>query len=238
MEKSLLSIDWDYFIKIRPEWCGSYIENERCLVDIWYKRYIEENIRGINLEKEIYINTNTKRFWNFIKERFNLKKDIEVFISDSHKFSYKIAKDNKCDNVILFDAHSDLGYGGLSSLEFELNCANWLGKLFKDNIINKSTIIYSPYTMERPNDFSELNSKYNIEYVMNRWDIEYEQFKNSEISAIHICRSGAWSPPWLDKKFYEFIRNSELKVRKLEDITRDWNPKKLTFSDEINYLIG
>ena len=41
-----------------------------------------------------------------------------------------------------------LGYGGLASLHFELNCANWLGKLFKDNIVKRANIFYSPYTLE------------------------------------------------------------------------------------------
>ena len=36
--------------------------------------------------------------------------------------SYSVAKDNGCSNVYLFDAHADLGYGGLPSLNFELNC--------------------------------------------------------------------------------------------------------------------
>jgi len=42
MEKSLLSIDWDYFIFTQKENWGSYIENNRNLIDLWYKRYIQE----------------------------------------------------------------------------------------------------------------------------------------------------------------------------------------------------
>jgi hypothetical protein len=44
----------------------------------------------------------------------------------------------------LFDSHADFGYGGLLSLDFEVNCSNWLGKLLKEKQIEQAHIIYSP----------------------------------------------------------------------------------------------
>lgn len=232
MKINLLSVDWDYFIKVRPEWCGSYIENNRCIINTWYKRYIEENIRGVDLEKEIKVNDFAFNFWDFIRSKYDFDNNLKIFVSDSHKFSYNIAEKHECNQVFLFDAHSDLGYGGLSSLEFELNCANWLGKLFKNKIIDKANIIYSPYTLEEEKDFEELNKIYNIKYL------KLNQIEKEKISVIHICRSGAWSPPWLDKDFYNFLKQLKMPYKKLENIIRNWDPKGLTFSEEINYLIS
>lgn len=232
MKINLLSVDWDYFIKVRPEWCGSYIENNRCIINTWYKRYIEENIRGVDLEKEIKVNDFAFNFWDFIRSKYDFDNNLKIFVSDSHKFSYNIAEKYECNQVFLFDAHSDLGYGGLSSLEFELNCANWLGKLFKNKIIDKANIIYSPYTLEEQKDFEELNKIYNIKYL------KLNQIEKEKISVIHICRSGAWSPPWLDKDFYNFLKQLKMPYKKLENIIRNWDPKGLTFSEEINYLIS
>ena len=62
---------------------------------------------------------------------------VRIYVSDSHALSYKIAEKFEVDEVYLFDAHSDLGYGGLASLQFNVNCANWLGKLLQNRIIKK-----------------------------------------------------------------------------------------------------
>ncbi|WP_461614689.1 arginase [Clostridium sp. Marseille-QA1073] len=233
MNRAILSVDWDYFVKIIPQWCGSYIENQRGLLSAWYRRYIEEGIKGVNLEEEIKVSKDALNFWDEIRNKFNFSEDIRVFVSDSHKYSYDISKYYDCDEVFLFDAHSDLGYGGLASLRFELNCANWLGILFKNNIIKKANIFYSPYTLEKPEDFEELNNNYEIDYL------DFPKFnEKNNIDAIHICRSGGWTPPWLDNDFYKFIKALNLPYKELESLKRIWRPKELTFSEEINYLIS
>ena len=205
MDKCLLSIDWDYFIFTKDNLWGSYTENSRNLIDLWYKRYIQEKVRGKDIQKLFRLSPEMDIFWEKIKKRFRFLKDIKVYISDSHALSYNIAKENNCNIVYLFDFHSDLGYGGLLSLDFEVNCSNWLGKLLKDGIIKEANIIYSPYTTEKPEDFCSINRIYNVRYRdFNNLN------KGINVSAIHICRSGAWTPPWLDKKFIQFADALEI----------------------------
>ena len=60
------------------------------------------------------------------------------------------SKENNCTMVYLFDAHADLGYGGLSSLDFEVNCSNRL-QILKEKQIKEANIFYSPYTTEKLN---------------------------------------------------------------------------------------
>lgn len=147
--------------------------------------------------------------------------------------SYDIAKENNCRIVYLFDSHADLGYGGLLSLNFKVNCSNWLGKLLKDKLIKEANIIYSPYTTEKPEYFKPMNSIYNIGYYdFNDLDISIK------VSAIHICRSGAWTPPWLDKKFTQFINALGVPYEIADCPARNWDTKNISFADQINYLMA
>ena len=198
MDTSLLSVDWDYFIYTQKENWGSYIENNKNIINLWYKRYIQSKAKGKNIKKAFQLSLDVDNFWEEIKKYFEFGKNIKVYVSDSHALSYDIAKENGCNRVYLFDAHSDLGYGGLSSLNFEVNCANWLGKLLKSKLIEEANII----------------------------------------SAIHICRSGAWTPPWFDDRFFQFIKELGVPYKIIDCPTRKWDTKNISFSDEIYYLMA
>lgn len=232
MKKCLLSVDWDYFVYTQKENWGSYIENNRNVINLWYKRYIQCRNRGKSIEKSFELSRNANIFWNKIKRNFKFDKSLKVYISDSHVLSYDIAKKYDCNEVYLFDAHSDLGYGGLSSLNFEVNCANWLGKLLKNNIINKANIIYSPYTTEKPEYFKEIKNKYNVNFI----DID-DLEKDIYVPSLHICRSGAWTPPWFDEDFKEFIDELKVPYKIVDCPKRNWSPENLSFSDAIYYLM-
>jgi hypothetical protein len=232
MEKCLLSIDWDYFIYTRNNW-GLYLENKRCLVDLWYKRYVQEMARGRDIQKEYQLSSELHAFWSKTRKRFKFAENIKVYVSDSHALSYKIAKENGCNSVCLFDSHADLGYGGLASLNFEVNCSNWLGKLLKDKQIKEANIFYSPYTAEKPEHFKPMNSIYNISYH------DFSDFnKCIAVSAIHICRSGAWTPPWLDDKFARFVDALGLPYEIADCPERKWDPVNISLSDQIYYLLA
>lgn len=233
MKNCLLSIDWDYFIYIKKEDWGSHLENNKSLVDHWYKKYIQEQLKGRDIQKSYQLSPEVGGFWGKIRKHFQFEQDLKVYVSDSHALSYSIAKENGCRIIYLFDAHADLGYGGLSSLNFEVNCSNWLGKLFKDKLIEEAYIIYSPYTSEKPEHFKSMNSLYNIKYC------DFDDLgENIKVSKIHICRSGAWTPPWLDEKFIQFIDELGVPYEIVDCPARKWDPEHISFSDQINYLLA
>jgi hypothetical protein len=235
MGKCLLSIDWDYFIYTRYNW-GLYAENSRSLIDLWYKRYIQGKARGEDIQKAFHLSSDLDTFWSRIKKYFKFVRNIKAYVSDSHALSYKIAKGNDCETVYLFDSHADLGYGGLSSLNYEVNCSNWLGKILKENQIKEANIFYSPHTAERPGYFKQMNSIYNIRYY------DFNDFNGSDeciaVSAIHICRSGAWTPPWLDDEFTQFVDALGVAYKIVNCPERKWNPVNINLSDQINYLLA
>lgn len=233
MGKSLLSIDWDYFIYTQKWNLGSYIENTRSIINLWYKRYIQSKIRGRDIQKSFQLSSEVNTFWEKIKEHFSFANGIKAYVSDSNSLSYDIAREHKCSKVYLFDSHADLGYGGLSSLDFEVNCANWLGKLLKDKQIKQAIIIYSPYTSEKPEYFKSINNAFNVKYT-SLDDLD----KGIETSAIHICRSGAWTPPWLDEKFVQFVDALGIPYKTMNYTARKWDIKNINLSDQIYYLMA
>lgn len=230
---NLLSVDWDYFVFTDRTCQGSYLENKRSLIDDWYKRYIIFKQNGTDIKKSYRLSPGFRSFWEKIKEFFRITNRAKVYVSDSHRLSYKIAAESKADTVYLFDAHSDLGYGGMTALNFEVNCANWLGKLFRDGIISRAVIVYSPYTSENPEYFKAMNRRYNIEYA------DFNTLKRGvEISAVHVCRSGAWVPPWFDDNFMEFVNLLNIPYEKIDLVERKWDPENMSLAERINYMLA
>ncbi|BDH63106.1 arginase [Lysinibacillus sp. PLM2] len=231
MGNSLLSIDWDYFISTENQGIISNIENERTIVDEWYKKYFQLKSQGKNIQNLFKLSSEVDSFWDRIKQIFIFNKKTKVYVSDSHVLSYDIAKKFQCTDVYLFDAHSDLGYGGTISLE--VNCANWLGFLLKEQVVKNANIIYSPFTKEKPEFFKHLNQVFDIKYL----EIQ-DLHTKVNTSLIHICRSGAWTPPWFDQNFVRFLNASGLKYQVVNCPVRQWEPKNLNFADQIQYLLA
>lgn len=232
MGKCLLSVDWDYFVYAKDSW-GSYLENKKSLEDYWYKRYIQAKALGKDIEKAFLLSPERNTFWSKIKKHFKFKKTAKAYVSDSHALSYQIAKESNCQAVYLFDSHADLGYGGLPSLDFELNCSNWLGKLLKEGHVKEAHIFLSPHATREPEYFKEMKRIFNIRYR----DLN-ELNERIEVSAIHICRSGAWTPPWLDSQFDQFIDDLGIPCEIVNCPKRKWDPENISLSDQIYYLIA
>ena len=230
--KVLLTIDWDYFMPYIGSLNLSYLENRRNIDKHWYKLYLENKQYGIDITKKMVVGENVKNFWENIKSIFEFNNIDKLIVSDSHKVAYELAKLYKCEEVYNFDAHTDLSYGGVDSLKYEVNCANWLGKLLDEGIVKRANIIFSPYTIERKDYFNEINSKFNVLYK----DISDIKPK-IKIDALHICRSGAWTAPWLDNDFNKFINELNIQIEYKEYVDREWNVNNITLADKIDYLL-
>ena len=122
--------------------------------------------------------------------------------------------------------------GGAESLNYEVNCANWLGKLLNDGLVKKANIILSSYTSERKEYFDEINKRFNVLYK----DI-CDMKSKITVDILHICRSGAWTAPWLDNEFDKFINELNIQIEYKEYVDREWNVNNITLADQIEYLL-
>lgn len=233
MKSVLLSIDWDYFMPYVRNFKCSLRENRRNAIKNWYKLYFDDKDEGIDVVKKLRIGNIINGFVSKLKSRFNISPQTKIIITESHKEAYEIAEESGLKEVYSFDSHSDLGYEGVKSLDFEVNCANWLGKLLKDHLIYYAGIVYSPYTIERPGDFEEINNTFHVRYYT--WN---SIPKEESVPIIHICRSGPWTAPWLDNKFSNFIKEFKLKYKFFKCPERKWIPEKLNLSQRIDCMMN
>ena len=230
--KALLTIDWDYFMPYVGYFNLSYLENRRNIDKHWYKLYLEKKQCGIDITKEMVVGKEKDNFWTNISKYFNFSSIDKIIVSDSHKIAYDLAKVTKCEEVYNFDSHTDLGYGGLESLNYEVNCANWLGKLLNEGWVRRGNIILSPYTSEKEEYFKEINESFDILYK------EIDELEPQvQVNTLHVCRSGAWTAPWLDNEFREFIKGINKKIEYKEYMDREWNINNITLADQIEYLL-
>lgn len=234
MERNFLSVDWDYFIKVHNEKSNSYRETQQDILAKWYNEWIAGMEKGEPLEQHYELTCFYDKFLEetVSKLRFNEKADL--VLTESHGKGYELVKVSNCQIVYHLDAHSDLGYGGLEALNYEINCANWLGMLLKHQVISKAYIIYSPYTKEHPEEFEEIVDKYPVEFIT------LEEFLQRQVilDKVHICRSGPWTPPWYDQQFYQLAKAFYLPITDTIEGKRPWHPKHLSLAERIEFKLG
>lgn len=228
---TLLTIDWDYFMPYIKMMNTSYMENKSNIINHWYKMYLENICLGKDITKTMRCGKLLNGFWDKLREKFKFNKNTTIIVSDSHKEAYYAAKEFDCNEVLNIDAHTDLGYGGIESLNFEVNCANWLGKLLKEKAIDKGEIVLSPYSIEEPHDFNEINNYFDIEYK------EIDTIGDTDIKAIHICRSGAWTAPWLDDEFEKFIKEPGFQYEIKDMPKRLWDVNSIDLAKQIECIL-
>ena len=234
IERNFLSVDWDYFIKVYNEKSNSYRETQQDILARWYNEWILGVESGEPLEQHYELTDFYTKFKNEYLPKIKYKEDTSMVLTESHGEGYKEVIRSKCNVVYHLDAHSDLGYGGLEALNYEVNCANWLGMLLKEKRIKEAYIIYSPYTKEYIEEFEEITHCYRVEFITLEEFLE----RRIKFDAVHMCRSGPWTPPWYDDQFYELAQAFHLKIQDYIGSKRVWHPTKLSLGERINYKLG
>jgi len=225
-----ITIDWDYFIPDALKGTSCQYETEYYLLNWWRgfeERYGKINTSGVE-----------KRFWSVLRDYFLLPNT--VIVSDSHKYAYDVMFG--CDLVINFDAHHDCfdvpkpcDVKALSNSYFDektlnkvrMGCGNWGGFLLRSDDklkfiwVNPNTYGKFPF----PREFDDRIEVCGNENIIGKFEdlISLNMGHKITINSLHICRSGAWSPPWLDDKFIKFVLKSE--ARPIVVGPRDnWHP--------------
>jgi hypothetical protein len=178
-----LTIDWDFFVPEKARWDMGHGESVLFLTILWTHR--AELIDRIKTSGE------EKGFW----KQLDVKLPQRVCVSDSHAYAYAVPND--ADRVVLFDAHHDCwdrrGKG--------VGCENWLRIWLEESEAREVLWVYPKHLIENwgkqevPED---LRSR--VETMEWHGSIDLE-----EVETVHICRSGCWTPPWLDVDFIAFV---------------------------------
>ena len=247
---SYLLCDWSHHEK-HSEIVGSIL---------WQTRFASFHRNGIDIEKEINIRpelgcTAVDEFLNEISQ----VPKYQLAYADSHGMIYPILQTLNSNeiigkyDIISFDAHADLGYGNDSTKY--IDCANWLYIALYSGKVNQATIVYPDWKGLK--EAKERNRKYLKPYKkqirMTTWSQYKKHKKNiSKIVMPFICRSSAWTPPWMDQEFDRLVKSFPADailcldtVKRIDKIggykanePREWNREEaLEFAESYNKLL-
>lgn len=228
--KTILSVDFDFFIRENPSWDYGHSEEDSIFLNTaWIARY---------MSVDLYAETDIKKYADFqpvdmfmklIWLGFNFK-NTKLVVADSHKHAYDVL--GKKSKVINFDAHHDLW----KEKKDKVDCGNWLYKGIQNGLVGELFWVAPTWSREfngkekywfQKGQYKEIKGYYFDQLKEN-------QFKKTQIDTLFICRSGAWVPPHHDAEFVRMVtlfRNllddirlvEELKQRKFP--TREMNKK-------------
>ena len=235
MNKRLLSVDWDYFfpeLSQDPEKWMLYDWGHRdggsfFLDQLWYHRAGGFLINDLPLPDTT---GHENAFWS----RFRFTKTATLYYGESHVRIYdeKVYKD--IGEVYSFDAHHDGGYRGpkdeAERFQFQqdfmktgkVTCEDWALAFEFLHGINVSVFYpkWKPWAMTgEPSPTARIQRQVDDE----------QPFIGKNFHRIFLCRSGGWSPSWLDDKFDQFVETCPVANKvKLDEMTnRQWDNVRL-----------
>jgi hypothetical protein len=232
MLKTLLSIDFDFFVPEDPMWDIGHQENELFHRQIWYCRS--------QLRHKMKATKDLDGFWN--KLPFNYKTQ-ELFVSESHCEVY--AKLPVPCNVILFDAHHDAYLKFFkeerSKGEPTVSCGTWLSHSLTDMIVMRVLWVVPDWyhKFHKLDPLKQIPARFQKHFdvtSLKKLPWKLGQIGITDIDVAHLCRSGCWVAPWLDETFIEFAHSGPFSevttICEREPLTKRWGPEDYKILDE------
>ena len=195
-KKLLVTVDWDYHIPEKIEWDMGHREAAFFLTVIW-------GLRG-QLIDQMKTTGEEIDFWDKLHSKLNFKVD-SVVVTDSHGSVIDLA--TKFDDVLLFDAHHDCWKIVDFSLK-SVQCHDWGTAWAVSGMRNKMWWVCPDWQdksliIDGVDKMSEENL-----VTLSFAEFMKKDWSDYEVTACHICRSGCWTPPWLDEEFQNFVNKS------------------------------
>jgi hypothetical protein len=121
-----------------------------------------------------------------------------LWVSDSHRFAHSLTAG--VGRVVLFDAHHDCWEGDKGFV----SCENWL-RAWLEGSKRRRAVWVRPGWLEKgacevPEDLRD-----RVDVVEGLEGLEGLDLGLEGPVTTHVCRSGCWMPPWLDKAFLGFL---------------------------------
>lgn len=221
-----LSIDWDYFMLEQAQWKWAHSESATFYSLIWEVRLALALSRGIDLKNEIALShaaPTPASFWTTLERMgYDFTNVKAVYVGDSHRHANDVFRRShmagpslSCTRLVNFDAHHDLTYN-IKSFEKEaltntVTCENWLLMTHLSQIGLQSLIVYPEWKGMRDWE-STFGATPEVDASLRRytepcvWPSPKVAEAAGEVELVYICRSSAWSPPWHDQAFKQFVR--------------------------------
>lgn len=230
--KILLSVDWDFFIPENPLWDLGHREAEMFLKMLWI-------FRGRYME-EMKLNGKEQDFWQQLTPMFFSAPSRDIFVSDSHLFAYPLAEE--AELLINFDRHHDCYEWPTvkqrrTEKKWQVVCDNWVSTWLSMDKKRKVLWIYPDdlNNDETDGDILDLKNNPHVRGTERFNAMPYAALASwtellrcvSELT-VHVCRSGCWTPPWLDQKFIDFVNGSGFKPQIMQDGI--WHPMTLRWN--------
>ena len=192
--KTLLTVDWDFFVPIDPMLDLAHREASIFLNMLWQAR--------LGLREQIKTNGTEKGFW----KRFGCLADNAgpTWVSDSHMFAHNLLAG--IDHVILVDAHHDCWN---QAKKGQVECSDWLRVWLQGGKKRRATWIRSDWSKDLFDVPNDLRDKMSLHTDVDSLGI-------GRIDRVHVCRSGCWTPPWTDRQFIEFVKNRGSRVNLMQ----------------------
>jgi hypothetical protein len=187
--KTLLTVDFDFFVPEKPEWDFGHQESLLFLKMLWTSR--------MGMLDKMRTDGNEHGFW---QQFAGVKFTGPTWVSDSHSYAYSLLKG--VSRVVLFDAHHDCWEGdslGVDKSERRIMCHNWLREWLMGGKNRKVTWV-KPAWQDACTLPKDMKGKVKVITYSKGMELGLE----GSVAA-HICRSGCWVPPWLDKAFLAFV---------------------------------
>lgn len=187
--KTLLTVDFDFFVPEKPEWDMGHQESLIFLKMLWTSR--------IGLMDKMKTDGNESGFW---QQFAGVKFTGPTWVSDSHAYAHSLLKG--VNRVVLFDAHHDCWEGdslGVDKSERRIMCHNWLREWLMGGKNRKVTWV-KPDWQKACTLPKDMKGRVKVVTYSKGMDLGLEGSVG-----LHICRSGCWVPPWLDKAFLAFV---------------------------------
>ena len=181
----ILSVDWDYFYPDSSPYDWGARESPFFITELWKLRVADVNLLTQVPALKEYVPKVPRGFWKKI-----VSNKPDLYVDDSHKDIFPLLE--KGSIVTNLDAHHDFGYEQLA----ELSCDNWAKIALDKGILKEYHLVYPAW--RRAEDESE-NLKAGVA------SISYELPAKQDYDLIFVCRSGAWTPPWHDLTFSNFV---------------------------------
>lgn len=217
MNKTLLTIDFDFFITESMLMDISHKESSFFIKDIWMTRS--------HLMDHLKCSDDLKNFCFKLSDVIDIS-DVDIcHVSESHCYAANLCNDVK--DIILFDAHHDCWPLDSSN---HIECQNWITWHLKNN--PRDATVYWVYPDHVDPDYYSTPVTGSNAIMYYSYSEFLEKAINWGADKLHICRSGAWTPPWCDDEFIDLVDSFNLPIVGLGDeysdhyidpLERRWN---------------